>query len=277
MPRWKLIIPACLPIPPVKLILRGVLGVLATLALLIGSSVGPVFAGQPDATATRPEVPFPDPRRLEPDIAAFAAQDAADPPPAGAIVAVGSSSLRMWQGTIRKDLAPLSIIPRGFGGSTMHDAEFYADCIVIPYRPRAVLLYEGDNDIDFGVSPPQVLEAFEAFVKKVQAALPGTRIYVISIKPSPARWASWPEMKDANGLLQTACAGDSLLEYIDVATGMLAENGQPIEGIFLPDKLHLNEKGYAIWREAILPVLVRGELAFEPARSAPGPGGDRDH
>ncbi len=32
---------------------------------------------------------------------------------------------------------------------------------------------------------------------------------------------------------------------------MLAANGEPKPEIFLGDKLHMNEKGYAIWRDVL--------------------------
>jgi lysophospholipase L1-like esterase len=206
---------------------------------------------------------FPDPRRLESEIRTFEEQDASHPPPRRAIVGIGSSSMRLWHQTIQEDLAPLRIIPRGFGGSTMYDALFYADRIVIPCQPRAVLLYEGDNDIAHGVPPEQVLLAFEAFVEKLRAMLPNLRIYVLSIKPSIARWEFWPAMQSANRHLWATCQQDSLLFYIDAASPMLDKEGRPERSLFLPDMLHMNEKGYAIWRAAVRAVLLPHELSYE--------------
>jgi lysophospholipase L1-like esterase len=247
---------------------RGIFTLLAILTLLaaLSPNASARSAGRPMPPPYPPlqvEV-FPDPQRLAGEIQAFLAEDARNPPLPQAIVGLGSSSMRAWHATIREDLAPLSLIPRGFGGSTMYDALRFADRIVVPYRPRAVLLYEGDNDIALEVPPEQVLAAFAAFVDTVRAALPDLRIYVISIKPSPSRWEIWPRMQEANRLLQAACAADSRLTYIDVASGMLGEDGRPRPEIFLPDRLHMNEAGYAIWREAVRPVLLERELRREP-------------
>jgi lysophospholipase L1-like esterase len=206
---------------------------------------------------------YPDPERLEAEVLAFEESDRSTPPPSGAILCLGSSSMRMWHEHLASDLSPLAVVPRGFGGSTMCDALVYLPRIVLALRPRALLLYEGDNDIDFGVSPEGVRETFDAFVREVQQALPGTRIYMLSIKPSPARWELWPQMLEANRLLALACGGDSLLTYIDVATPMLGENGLPRESLFLPDSLHMNENGYATWRSVIRPVLLENEERWE--------------
>ncbi len=198
---------------------------------------------------------YPDPRRFESEIRAFADEDRAFPPPKGALLCVGSSSIRMWHSTIREDLAPSTVIPRGFGGSTMLDLLYYASRIVVPYEPRAILVYEGDNDIAEGVSPETIRLLFDALVLKVRSALPETRIYLLSIKPSPARWHLWDRMKEANRLLRSACDADERLCFIDVAARMLDEKGNPRAELFLEDGLHLNGAGYALWRDEVRAIL----------------------
>ena len=153
----------------------------------------------------------------------------------------------------------------------MKDALHYADRIVIPYKPRAVMLYEGDNDIGlFKIGPEQIREFFDGFVVKIHNALPQTRIYVISIKPSIARWHVWPQMQEANRLLKTACESNALLIYIDVASPMLNENNEPKKDIFVKDMLHLNERGYELWTAAVRPVLLKGEAKFERSKPEAG-------
>ena len=206
---------------------------------------------------------YADPQRFEASIEAFEAQDLLSPPPEGAVVCVGSSSMRGWHATIAEDLTPLTVIPRGFGGSTMFDALYYTERIVTKYKPRAVLVYEGDNDIASDVSPETILEAFHAFLASVHAALPETRIYLLAIKPSIARWQLWPQMQAANALLKATCEANPLLTYIDIASPMLDESGEPKPDIFLEDDLHMNERGYALWTTAVRPILVEHEARFE--------------
>ena len=220
------------------------------------------FAAGERIAVSQTEEAYPDPARFEKDIQAFEAESREVPPPEGAIVGIGSSSMRMWK-TIQEDLDPLRIIHRGFGGSTMSDALYYVDRIVVPYRPGAVLLYEGDNDAAFGISPETICATFDAFVGTIHQALPETRIYVISVKPSISRWNIWNVMKETNLLLKERCAKDPLLTFIDVATPMLDGKGEPLPDIFLRDNLHLNEKGYGIWKEAVRSVLMEGELQYE--------------
>jgi lysophospholipase L1-like esterase len=206
-----------------------------------------------------------DPQRFAEEIQAFDAEDKAAMPPEGAIVITGSSSVRRWHPTIKEDLAGLTVIPRGFGGSTMEDALYWIDRLAITYKPRAVVLYEGDNDTSarYSVPPEKIVQQFEAIVAKIHTALPKTRIYVVSVKPSVSRLATWPQAVATNKMLEALAAKDPLITYIDVATPMLQPNGQVMTDIFVDDDLHLNPKGYVIWSKAIRDVLMKHEAAFE--------------
>lgn len=206
---------------------------------------------------------YPDPARFEEVVQEFEKEASKQRVPRKAIVCTGSSSMRGWHDDLYDDLAPLTVIARGFGGSNMNDVLFYADRLILPYRPRAVVLYEGDNDIAQGIAPETILETFHALLEKVHAELPKTRFYVLSIKPSPSRWHMWSRMQRANELLAQACAEDERLTYVDVASGMLGEDGEPRGDIFEEDKLHMNRKGYELWRDALRPVIIKAEWPRE--------------
>jgi hypothetical protein len=213
----------------------------------------PVVAGQTG----------PDPARWEQTIQTWEAEDRAQPPPEGAIVFIGSSSIRFWR-TVHEDMAPLTVIHRGFGGSWMRDAVHYADRIVTNYKPRAVVLYEGDNDVGGGsLSPEGLLSGFEAFVAKVQAELPETRIYFLAIKPSVLRWDNWNAMNRANMLVKAATESSDLLTYVDVATPMLDPDGTPPRDLFVADMLHMKPRGYEIWTSVVRPLLMEREGRYE--------------
>ena len=202
---------------------------------------------------------YPDPERYRGAIDAFLASEAESPPAAGAIVAVGSSSIRRWHGRIAADLAPLAIIPRGFGGSTMADVRHFLEELVLRHRPRAVLLYEGDNDLALGLAPEQILAQFDAIAAAIRERLPETRIYLLAVKPSISRWHLRDSMRSVNALFASRAEADPGITFIDIATPMLNEAGEPHEDIFVADQLHLNDAGYDIWRQTIQPVLAKAE------------------
>jgi len=220
--------------------------------LLLTASALTVSAAPPASFAAFAEA-YPDPARFEKDIQALEKR----PITHGAVVAYGSSTIRLWK-TIHVDFAPLTVLQRGFGGSNMADALFYADRILIPARPRAVLLYEGDNDINIGVSPEMIHNAFEALTTHLHTHLPDTRVYFLAIKPSLARWEKWPDMQKANRLIAERCAADPRLFFIDVATPMFGDDGKPRADLLVGDRLHLSPMGYTLWaavaRNVINPV-----------------------
>ena len=201
-----------------------------------------------------------DPSRWADAIAAFDAN--AESRPKGAIVLTGSSSFARWR-TMEADLAPLTVIPRGFGGSTMADVLHYVDRLVMPYEPRAVVIYEGDNDTFYGVSPKTVADQLKQVVSKIKAALPDTRVYVLSVKPSLARVSVWDKAQETTELYKSIIASDDRLHFIDVATPFLKADGTVMDDVFVDDGLPLNDKGNRIWAASIKSVLMKIEGHYE--------------
>jgi lysophospholipase L1-like esterase len=193
------------------------------------------------------------PNRWEADIKKFEDADRKAPPPAGAVVFVGSSSIRFWK--LADSFPGMEALNRGFGGSFMADSAYYADRIVTPYKPRAVVVYAGDNDLAAGKTPEQVRDAYREFVTKVRAKQPTVPIIYIGIKPCESRWKLADQVKAANKLIKDAQAGDANQKFVDTWAPMLGPDGRPRADLFRDDKLHLNEKGYKVWAELVTPLL----------------------
>lgn len=182
------------------------------------------------------------------------AHDASHPPAPGGVVFVGSSSIVKWT-TLAADFPDHAVVNRGFGGSELADSVYYADRIVLPYRPRTVVVYAGENDIADGKTPERVRADFVAFERLVHGALPHTRIIYIGLKPSPSRWQFRAAMERTNQLVRAACAAAPRCTFVDVWSRMLDAHGQPRRDLFQPDMLHMNPAGYAIWRGLVSPLL----------------------
>jgi lysophospholipase L1-like esterase len=208
---------------------------------------------------------LPDSARFEDTIRAFEAQDRVNPPPKGAIVLTGSSSIARWNDQAPAALAPLTVIPRGFGGSIMHDVLHYLDRIALVYEPRAILIYEGDNDTG-GASPissATILGQLRQIIDRIHRALPETRIYVLSVKPSVLRRRAWPLAQEVSAGYKAIAESDPLVYYVDVATPFLSDDGTVRTDIFVSDDLHLNDLGNEIWGATIKTSLMPVEARFE--------------
>lgn len=199
------------------------------------------------------QAPPLDPTRWEPTIAAFEAQDHKNPPPKGGIVFVGASSIVRWN--VSESFPDLPVINRGFGGSELTDTVHFASRTVLPYEPGVVVLYPGENDIARGVAPGDVAAAFERLVTTVRAALPRTRLLVIGMKPTPARWRFNELMLETNGRFREIAGRYHDVTYISVEKAMLGPDRKPRLDLFVDDGQHLNRAGYELWTDILRPHL----------------------
>lgn len=225
---------------------KGILVAAAVLAVLLLVAVG-AYRGYMQRAAE-------DPGFFDDEIDAFVAADRVHPPPANPIVFVGSSSIRFWS-TLEADMAPLVVLNRGFGGAHLSHVIRAAPRIVIPYAPRAVVVYAGDNDIGSGKTVDAVVGDFTTLVALLHEALPDVDVYFLSIKPSRLRFAQWPEMQRANERIRALADGDPRLHFIDVGTILIGPDGRPRKELFRFDGLHLSAEGYAVWTSVVAPVL----------------------
>ena len=198
-----------------------------------------------------------DPTIWERDIRVLEARDKQGKKPKNPVVFVGSSSIRLWD-TLEKDMAPLPVLNKGFGGAKLGDVIYYADRLVAPHQPTAVVVFAGTNDITprHSKSPEAVLSLYKELVGVIRKNQPSLPIYFIAITPSQQRWSVWPIAQEANRLIAAYAAKHENLYVVDTAKGLLGKNGQPRSELYRADRLHLNAGGYAIWTRLIKPHLL---------------------
>jgi lysophospholipase L1-like esterase len=230
----------------------------AVVSILLGSAMldSVLLAADTPSSDTKP-VPQPaksPSARFEKEIQAYEAADKKHPPSEGAVLFTGASGIRMWQ-SLAKDFPDQKVINRGFGGSEMADSVYFADRIVIPYKPRLIVIQAGGNDINGGKSPEQVLADFKEFVEKVHAKLPDTRIAYLGMNPSPARWKQRDKQQKGNELVKEYVASGKNLDFIEFWDVLLGPDGNPREDLFIKDRLHNNAAGYKIRADVVRPHL----------------------
>ncbi|GAB2789856.1 lysophospholipase L1-like esterase [Hymenobacter luteus] len=197
------------------------------------------------------------PAQWAPELRAFARQDSLTPPPRRPVLFYGSSSIRKWE-TLRQDFPGRPVLNRGFGGSRFPDALYFFDQLVAAYRPRQVVLYEGDNDIGSGATPQEVFQSFRDFERLMQQKLPKVPVVFLAIKPSPSRWALYPQVQEANRLIREYIGQHpKRLRFVDTATPLLGANGKPQPQFYVADSLHMTPAGYAVWKEVVGKALKR--------------------
>lgn len=195
------------------------------------------------------------PAQWEKEIAAFEAADRKRFPRPGGIVFVGSSTIRMWK-SLERDFPGYGTLNRGFGGSQLPDSTHFAPRIIVPYKPRQVVLFAGTNDINAKRTPRQVALDFSDFVLSLRSRSPQTRLSFIELTSSPSRWAQRDAVVETNAIIQRLCQRNGV-DFIPVRQKLLGPNREPRPELFISDKLHLNADGYRILADATLPFLTR--------------------
>ena len=199
-----------------------------------------------------------DPAVYAEDVAVLVARTQEGPMPEDAVVFIGSSSIRLWS-TLERDMQPLAVIQHGFGGAKLADIEFYAERLVNPFDPRAVVVFAGTNDLQphASKSPEVLLKTYQGFVERVRTDLPNVPIYFIGITPSPRRWAMWDEAQETNRLVREWSDRTPALFYIETGPALLGADGEPDADNYMLDGLHLSAQGYAIWTKIIRSRLMK--------------------
>lgn len=192
--------------------------------------------------------------RFEDKVASYETIDKANPPPTRAILLAGDSQFYRWK-TLSEDLPGYTIVNRGIDAFQMSDLLHYADRLVLPYKPRLIVLHAGGNDVHNGKSPAQVLADFQAFAAKVRAALPKVPIAFSSLTPGPGRWDEADRRKETNRVIKEYIATQPGLYFIDLWEAMLTPDGKPRDDIWVEDRVHPNHAGYLIRVQIMRPLL----------------------
>jgi lysophospholipase L1-like esterase len=194
--------------------------------------------------------------RFERSIQAFEELDRTEEYADDAILFVGSSSIRLWK-TLAEDMAPYSVIQRGYGGARFSDLAYFADRIISPHEYQALVIFVG-NDVsgsDRDKTPEQTVAFFQHVLDVVRKKKPDVPVFLIAVTPTARRWEVWPEIQGVNSALRAACDKAPHTYFISTARKYLDKDGLPRTELFVEDNLHLNREGYRRWTSIIKPVL----------------------
>ncbi|MBS1790147.1 MAG: hypothetical protein JST85_20655 [Acidobacteria bacterium] len=192
--------------------------------------------------------------RFEKQVQAYETADKATPPPKNAILLVGDSQFFRWK-TLAEDLPDYTVINRGIDSFQFSDILRFYNRIVLPYKPRMIVLHVGGNDVHNGKTAEQVLADFKTFVAKVRATQPKIPIAFTSITPGPGRWDEVDRRKQTNKLLKDYITTQKNLRFIDLWDAMLTPDGKPREELWVADRIHPNHEGYLLRVKIMRPLL----------------------
>ncbi|MCZ2720791.1 cyclic nucleotide-binding domain-containing protein [Marinomonas sp. 15G1-11] len=158
----------------------------------------------------------------------------------------GSTTIRNWP-ELTSQLGRNDIINLGFSAATLESCVYYFERIVLPQKPRSLVLYAGDNDIGNLHSSNRVLELYIELLQKVDSHLPHIPVTIISIKPSPSRSQQYDTIVNTNESLKRLAKTRPNTQYVDLFSLLLDDDGKIKTNLFEDDLLHLNARGYKLW------------------------------
>jgi hypothetical protein len=195
---------------------------------------------------------LPEVKAWENDIAKFEQLDSSEKYPEESILFAGSSSIRLWS-TLKDDMSPYPVIQRGYGGAKLSDFAVYSDRIFDPHKCRAIVIFIA-NDItgsEQDKTPEEVLALYKSVIKTIRTNHRDTPVFWIAITPSSSRWKAWPQIQKANNFIMDYCDSKKNLYFIKTDFAFLGQDGKPKDELFRDDLLHLNAKGYEVWKEIV--------------------------
>jgi lysophospholipase L1-like esterase len=138
----------------------------------------------------------------------------------------------------------------------MSDLNYFWDKLILSHNPTKVFIYEGDNDINSGKSIDVIMEGYKELANKMARYLPNTQLYLISPKPSVARWHLKEKYEQLNYTAALWALWEPNINFVDVWTPMCDDRGEVMKDLFIGDNLHMNTKGYEIWASVVKPFIV---------------------
>jgi beta-glucosidase len=149
----------------------------------------------------------------------------------------------------------------GVGGDrTEHVLWRFANGQLDNLKPKVAVLMIGTNNSNKNrdgteqYSEAEILEGILAIVNELIERCPDTKILVLGIFPRGQTFGTQRgKLLQINQALAKLANGQSI-SYLDFGSQLVERNGT-ISREIMPDYLHLSEKGYTIWAEAIEPKL----------------------
>jgi lysophospholipase L1-like esterase len=176
------------------------------------------------------------------------------------IVFIGDSITQGWEGNGRnvwqKYYGGRDCLNFGVGGDrTQHVLWRFEHGQLDGLQPKVAVLMIGTNNSNRDDNTEaDILEGVQAIVTQLRARLPDTKVIVVGIFPRGQTFsAQRGKILQVNQALAKLADG-RMTHYLDIGSQLIEADGSIAKSV-MPDYLHLSERGYEIWAQALEPKL----------------------
>ena len=122
---------------------------------------------------------------------------------------------------------------------------------IIRSHPSADLIFLMTGLNNIAMDDFEFFGSYKKSIQKLSIAYPKAKIFVNSILPTLIEDIDNNSIISSNKTLKALAGEDNNTEYIDAYALFIDKSDAPIEKYFSPDGVHLSNKGYEIWSDAI--------------------------
>jgi lysophospholipase L1-like esterase len=188
------------------------------------------------------------------------------------LLLLGDSITHSWEALPvlwKKYFGPWNTINAGFGGDQTQQVLWrVSNGNLNSIQPKAVVIMIGTNNSGGNTyTAEDIADGIAAIVCRLRTELPHTKILLLAIFPRGSEKQmgdktmdatynpQWAKNDKASQLASKLADGKNVF-YLNINKAFLNDKGVLTRAI-MPDLLHLSEKGYEIWGEAMMPTLEK--------------------
>lgn len=128
---------------------------------------------------------------------------------------------------------------------------------ILPYNPSKIFFECGTNDLSHGWTVERTFQGVINVIETIRKTCPRTKLYIQSLLPLNENVGIWKLLKgkedmiiQLNEKLKRYCTANNLV-FIDLYHPLLGINSKEMHPDYCRDGLHLTNKGYEVWANAI--------------------------
>ena len=160
------------------------------------------------------------------------------------VVIAGTTLLDYWAGA-QSAFGSISIVNNAVPRTTLAEWKVWRKQLITDYRPKAVIIGLGIEDIDMApdLNVDQLANDVQGLLDTIHKTSRKAKIFFVSVPLYPGREAKWDTIRNYNAQMKDYCAKNAFATYMEL-NRVLLKNGLPDHSLFHGVYRYLSDAGY---------------------------------